>query len=102
MVRRMDWEKAKRIENSETGIDPDAQDRYFNVKSSINTDLKIIKNGIWPSGKHAGKQINQLPEQYLIYAGKNFKTKHLKHAANNELIRRFNTGEIKIQNFPNN
>jgi hypothetical protein len=102
MARRLNWNKARadtlkgELISSQVQEVSANQDTYYNYKSNIHTEKKLIEQGIWPSGKYQGKKISELSEQYLVYAGKNFKTKHLRYAANNELLRRYHSGEIKL------
>jgi hypothetical protein len=98
MGSRLNWQK---IVNSPTnkqieqrGVDQveKAQDCAFLIKKQ----KQLLSKGIWPSGKHSGKHIQALDKKYLIWAGINLKSRHMKQAANAELIRRYHSGEIKI------
>ena len=102
MSRSLDWKKAKDSKIAGEAIAAERheasarQDKYFNYKQNVSNEIKLVEQGIWPTGKHAGTKIKDLTEKYLVWAGLNLKSKHLKHAANNELIRRYNAGQLSI------
>ena len=102
MARSRNWDKARErtlkgeaiaAEKLKSGA---KQDKYFKYKSDVQKQKNLLEQGIWPTGKHAGKKLSELDERYLVWAGLNLQTKHLKHAANNELLKRYNSGQIKI------
>ena len=102
MARNLDWNKAREktlqgeaisTEMQERGA---RQDKYFKYKLDVDTQKKLLDQGIWPTGKHAGKKLSELNERYLVWAGLKLKSKHMKYAANNELLRRYNIGQIKL------
>lgn len=102
MSRSLDWRKERERKLKGEAISAHIQevqvrqDKYFKYKSNVNYEKQLLEQGIWPTGKYAGKKINELNENYLVWAGLHFKSKHLKYAANNELIRRYHAGQIKI------
>ena len=102
MARRLDWTKARadtikrEIISSQAVEVGSKQDKYFKYKSNVTTEKKLLEQNIWPTGKHAGKKLSELSEKYLVWAGLNLKSKHMKYAANNELLRRYRSGEIKL------
>ena len=102
MARSLNWQKAKEKTLIGEAVAADKlaasarQDKYFNYKSDIDNQKKLLEQGIWPTGKHKGKKLSNLKESYLVWAGLNHKSKHLKHAANNELLRRYHAGQIKL------
>lgn len=102
MARSIDWSKARQKKLKREAVSLDAQersvrqDKYFKYKSNINNEKKLLAKGTWPTGKHAGKKLSELSERYLVWAGLNLKSKHMKYAANTELLRRYHTGQIKL------
>ena len=102
MARSRNWQKAKEQTLVREAIAADKQaagarqDKYFKYKSDVNLQKQLLEQGIWPTGKHQGKKLSNLAEGYLVWAGLNHKSKHLKYAANNELLRRYNAGQIKL------
>ena len=102
MAKRLDWTKARadtikgeRMASQIQEVDS-RQDKYYKYKNDVETQKKLLEQGIWPTGKHAGKKLSELSENYLVWAGLKLKSKHMKYAANNELLRRYNTGQIKL------
>ena len=102
MARNTDWHKVQtqgKVFKDQTADKQKAQansDKYYKYKSDIQTQIQILQQGTWPTGKHAGTIIADLPVDYLIWAGKELKSKHMKQAANNELLKRYHSGIIKI------
>jgi len=102
MAKKLDWSKARADKLTGELISSQAQtanansDKYYKYKSDIEIQTQLLKQGIWPTGKHQGTIIADLPVDYLIWAGQKLKSKHMKHAANNELLRRYHSGIIKI------
>jgi hypothetical protein len=102
MARSLDWNKLRERKLKGEAISADVQersvrqDKYFKYKSNVNNEKQLLEQGIWPTGKHAGKKLSELSERYLVWAGLNLKSKHTKYAANKELLRRYHSGEIKI------
>ena len=102
MARRLNWTKARadtikgELISSQVQEANASSDKYFKYKSDVATQHKLLKEGIWPTGKHTGTKISKLSERYLIWAGLNLKSKHMRYAANNELLRRYHSGEIKL------
>lgn len=102
MARSIDWTKVRERKLKNEAISAEIQknqirqDKYFKYKSNVQHEQQLLEQGIWPTGKHQGKKLSDLKEQYLIWAGLYLKSKHLRYAANNELIRRYHSGEIKL------
>jgi hypothetical protein len=102
MARSLDWNKARERKLKGEAISADIQDRnarqdkYFKYKANVTYEKQLLEQGIWPTGKYKGKKLSELNENYLVWAGLNLKSKHTKYAANNELLRRYHSGEIKL------
>jgi len=102
MARKLDWTKARadtikaEIVASQIQEVNSRQDKYYKYKSDVTVQKQLLEKGTWPTGKHKGKKLSELSESYLVWAGLNHKSKHLKYAANNELLRRYHSGEIKF------
>lgn len=102
MARNTDWQKVQiqgKVFKDQAADKQKAQansDKYYKYKSDVQAQAHLLKQGTWPTGKHAGTIIADLPVDYLIWAGKELKSKHMKQAANNELLRRYHSGIIKI------
>lgn len=101
-MAKLNWEKLHKQSKLETEQQQDIaqaqqnSEKYYNYKYQVKQQTKLLEQGIWPTGKHAGKKISELSERYLVWAGLNLKSKHMKYAANNELLRRYHAGQIKL------
>jgi len=97
-MAKLNWQNVWQKTQAEMNALPDATtlraDKYFTHKGR----QKTLKSGIWPTGKYKGIPVSELPEQYLIWAGQNLKIDYLRHQANKELIHRYHTGKIIINN----
>jgi len=102
MARKLNWTKARsdtiksELISSQLHESNANSDKYFKFKANVTTQHKLLEEGIWPTGKHTGTKISKLSEKYLVWAGLNLKSKHIKYAANKELLRRYHSGEIKL------
>ncbi len=102
MARNTDWHKIQtqgKMFNDQKADKQKAQsssDKYYRYKSDVQAQKNLLKQGTWPTGKHSGTIIADLPVDYLIWAGTKLKSKHMKQAANNELLKRYYSGIIKI------
>jgi hypothetical protein len=101
-MAKLNWqklEKQSKLESEQNHDRAQAQqnsEKYYNYKHSVKKQKELLEQGIWPTGRHQGIKLSNLNEKYLIWAGQNLKSKHMKYAANNELIRRYHAGEIKL------
>lgn len=101
-MTKIDWEKYRKKIDKRPIIDSKKEKKVLEVKKSKENILSLLDDGIWPVGKHKGTKIKHLSEKYLIWAGLNLEYKNLtlksalRQAANNELLRRYHSGEIKL------
>lgn len=101
-MAKLNWEKLhkqSKLETEQSQNIAQAQqnsEKYYNYKYQVEKQKQLLEKGIWPTGKHQGKKLSELSEKYLVWAGLNLKSKHMKYAANNELLRRYHSGEIKL------
>ena len=97
-MARLDWQKVYHKSQAEVNSTPEEKDIKADLYYKHKQFKKTLKTGIWPSGKHSGTRVNELPVNYLIWAGQHLHINYLKQQANNELLRRYYTGEIKLDN----
>lgn len=101
-MAKLNWEKLhkqSKLETEQSQNIAQAQqnsEKYYNYKHQVEKQKKLLEQGIWPTGKHQGKKLSELSESYLVWAGLKLKSKHMKYAANNELLRRYHAGQIKL------
>ena len=101
MARRFDHNKVnkQKAASSYDNYDHGPSDKYLKfvqVREYYQTIEEQLEKNIWPGkGKHFGKQIHTLTNDYLIWAGQHHPNKKLLQAANRELIRRHEIGFIK-------
>ena len=60
MAKKLDWSKARadklksELISSQTQTSNANSDKYYKYKSDIETQIQLLKQGIWPTGKHQG------------------------------------------------